>query len=212
MQCKTAQRQMALAVGDDLEQAEAQELQRHLAQCSVCRALWEQHRQSFAVLQDSRVVASAVKRDSVWPSVATRLQQRQPGGRRGVNNLWISGLAIASAAVVVFVFSQEDQVPPQRPVRGNMFSDLIVGVPSNEWKSDVRSPRVRRDRPNSKPEESTISTDFECAQCKRTFELLIRGGQQSVFCPTCGSAEVRKRPSAPAMHASEHDRAIRVNK
>jgi anti-sigma factor RsiW len=167
MQCKIAQRQMALAVGDDLDQAEAQELQRHLAQCSVCRGLWEQHRQVFAVLQDSRVVASAVKRDSVWPSVATRLQQRHAGGRREVNSLWISGLAIAAAIVVVFVFSQDGQVPPQGPVRGNMFSDSIVGLPSNDWKPQVKSSWVHSDDAKSRSDESATSSDFKNARAAR---------------------------------------------
>ncbi len=176
MQCKTAQRQMALAVGDDLEPAEAQELQRHLAQCSVCRGLWEQHRQAFAVLQDSRVVASAVKRDSVWPSVATRLQQRQAGGRRGANSLWISGLAIASAIVVVFVFSQDahlsqdGQMPPQSPVRGNMFSGSIVGFPSSDWESRVRVTRDQPDAAKLRPDDSATPSDSKNARAVRRNE------------------------------------------
>ncbi len=175
MQCKTAQRQMALAVGDDLEQADAQELQRHLAQCSVCRGLWEQHRQSFAVLQDTRVVASAVKRDSVWPSVATRLQQRQAGGRRRANDLWISALAIAAGIVVVFVFSQDGQMPPQGPVRRVMFSAPAVGSPSNDLRRQVKSPRVQpghaTSRPNeSRPDDSATSSDSKNARVVRDVE------------------------------------------
>ena len=167
MQCKIAQRQMALAVGDDLGQAEAQELQRHLAQCSVCRGLWEQHRQSFAVLQDSRVVASAVKRDSVWPSVATRLQQRQSDEHLGANSLWVSALAIAAAIVVVFVFSQDGQVLPQGPIRGNMFSGSIVGTPPLDLKPQFKSPRVHREAVKAGPDDSATPSDFQNARAAR---------------------------------------------
>ncbi|MFM9962677.1 MAG: FmdB family zinc ribbon protein [Planctomycetaceae bacterium] len=40
--------------------------------------------------------------------------------------------------------------------------------------------------------------EFECPRCDHTFEELLRVSQQAV-CPTCGSSEVRKLLSAPAV-------------
>ena len=130
MHCKIAQRQMALAVGEDLPLPEANELQTHLSECSTCRQVWEQHQRSFAALQDSRVEPQPSQRDSVWPTVATRIQQRQSAPRRSEFNGWIAGLAVMAACVLVFVFTQEESGPlvAQRG-RGPAIDGTMIVVP-----------------------------------------------------------------------------------
>ena len=54
MKCKTAEHQMALAVGEDLSSVESQELQGHLQDCLKCQKTWEQQQHGFAILQHSR--------------------------------------------------------------------------------------------------------------------------------------------------------------
>ena len=51
MRCKTAQLQMALAVGEDLPPSEAVTLQTHLADCSACRQVWDNQQRSFQAVQ-----------------------------------------------------------------------------------------------------------------------------------------------------------------
>lgn len=40
--------------------------------------------------------------------------------------------------------------------------------------------------------------EFECSRCEHTFEELLRVNETAI-CPTCGSGEVRKLLSAPAV-------------
>ena len=109
MHCRTAQRQMALAVGEDLPQAESVELNVHLAECATCQQAWSQHQQCFTALQSSRVESIVAPRTTVWPVVARRIQRRALTPRRVELNGWIASLVVASASVLVFVFSQEEQ-------------------------------------------------------------------------------------------------------
>ena len=143
MHCKTAQRQMALAVGEDLPLPEANELQTHLAECSACRHVWEQHQRSFAALQRSRVEPQPSQRDSVWPTVATRIQERQSVPRRSEFNGWIAGLSVMSACVLVFVFTQEEpgSIVIHRG-RGPAINGTMIGVPTEPLQPmRFRSPR-----------------------------------------------------------------------
>ena len=143
MHCKTAQRQIALAIGEDLPLPEANELQTHLAECSACRQVWEQHQQSFAALQHSRIEPQPAKRDSVWPMVATRIQERQSARRRIDFNGWIAGLAVMAAGVLVFVFTQEEPGPlVAQPGRGSPIDRTMIVMPKERTQPlQFRSPR-----------------------------------------------------------------------
>ena len=99
MNCKIAERQMALAVGEDLSPAESQELQGHLQACSKCQKTWAQQRHGFAILQHSRVQDVQRKSESVWPMLANRLRERAAESPRGEFNGWFAGLAVTAACV-----------------------------------------------------------------------------------------------------------------
>lgn len=126
MNCKTAQLQMALAVGEDLAPAETQDLQSHLQGCSRCQQTWDNHRRGFAVLQHSRTNESYAKSDSVWPALSKRLIEREAALQRGEFNGWIGALAVTAACVLIFVFSQDDlswtgaRPAPSYPLTGTM--------------------------------------------------------------------------------------------
>lgn len=150
MNCKTAQRQMALAVGEDLSPAESQELQGHLQACSNCQQTWEQHQNGFSVLQHSRTQEIRLKSDSVWPVVANRLQERTTDSPRGDFNGWFAALAVTAACVLVFVFSQESSIPvasqpPSRSVSGSTVvtspADLRETTPPHPRKDEVHDNR-----------------------------------------------------------------------
>ncbi len=156
MNCKTAQRQMALAVGEDLSPAESQELQGHLQACSNCQQIWEQHQSGFAVLQRSRTQEIRPKSDSVWPVLANRLQERATDSPRGEFNGWFAALAVTAACVLVFVFSQESLVPiasqsPTASVSGSTIvsspADLRERTPPASRKGEVPIKRLYNPAP-----------------------------------------------------------------
>jgi anti-sigma factor RsiW len=127
MRCRTAQRQMALAVGEDLPQAEAVELNRHLATCSTCQQAWSKHQACFTALQSSRVEpVVSLPKTTVWPGLARRIQRRALTPHRVVLNGWIGSLVVMSASILVFVFSleEEEYVKPTRPRRV-----IVTGTP-----------------------------------------------------------------------------------
>ena len=44
--------------------------------------------------------------------------------------------------------------------------------------------------------------EYVCMQCESHFEELVRMGEETVSCPDCGAADVRKQFSVFAMHGS----------
>lgn len=143
MNCKTAQRQMALAVGEDLSPVESQELQVHLQACAKCQTTWEQQRHGFAVLQRSRTQKIPPKSDSVWPVLANRLREREVESPRGEFNGLFAALAVTAAGVLVFVFSQESTTPfASLPQTGTVSGGKMVSLPADlREKNPVRSPQ-----------------------------------------------------------------------
>ena len=127
MRCRTAQRQMALAVGEDLPQAETAELNHHLAGCATCQQAWSTHQECITALQSSREEhVVSLPRTTVWPILARRIQRRALTPRRVVLNGWIGGLVVMSASILVFVFSLEEEefAKPSRPRRV-----IVTGTP-----------------------------------------------------------------------------------
>lgn len=143
MNCKIAQRQIALAVGEDLSPAESQELQGHLQACSNCQQTWEQHQNGMAVLQHSRTQEIRPKSDSVWPVLANRLRERATDAPRGEFNGWFAALAVTAACVLVFVFSQESSIPlaSQQPTSSVSGGTMVNTQSEHRQKS---SPRPRQ--------------------------------------------------------------------
>lgn len=140
MNCKTAQRHMALAVGEDLGPAESQELQGHLQGCSKCQKIWEHQRHGFAVLQRSRTHEVRRKSDSVWPVLANRLRDRESDSQRPEFNGWFAALAVTAACVLVFAFSQDKATPiASQPYQGSLSGNIMVSSPAEL--PELTSPR-----------------------------------------------------------------------
>ncbi len=149
MNCKTAQRQMALAVGEDLSPVESQELQGHLQGCSNCQQTWEQQRRGFAMLQRSRTQEIHPKSDSVWPVLANRLREREVESPRGEFNGWFAALAVTAACVLVFVFSQESSFPvASQPRTGSVTGGTMVISPADLRERTSSGPQKEEVRPN----------------------------------------------------------------
>lgn len=148
MNCKTAQRQMALAVGEDLSPTENQELQGHVEACSKCQKTWEQQQQGFAVLQRSRTHEIPQKSDSVWPMLASRIRDRESDRPRAEFNGWFAALAVTAACVLVFVFSQDTS---NRQIASQPRTGSVSGSTSVDFPSDWRRSLPARPRPEELP-------------------------------------------------------------
>ena len=135
MKCKTAEHQMALAVGEDLSSVESQELQGHLQDCLKCQKTWEQQQHGFAILQHSRTQGVQRKSDSVWPVLSNRLRERAAVSPRGEFNGWFAGLAVTAACVLVFVFSQDGSVPIASQTRPGILSGGTMISSPSEWQT-----------------------------------------------------------------------------
>ena len=147
MNCKTAQRQMALAVGEDLAPADAQELQSHVRGCLKCQQIWESHQRGFAVLQRSRSLEAA-KQKSCWPHLSVRLQERQKSSPGAEFNGWIGALAVTAACVLIFVFSQEDSsFTTARTSRNSAGYGTMISSPRSSVRPSLRRDDVDGDQP-----------------------------------------------------------------
>jgi hypothetical protein len=151
MKCKTANHQMALAVGEDLSPTETQELLRHLQDCSTCQQTWEQHQRGFAVLQQSRTNETPTKSDSVWPTLSQRLRECEAAPQRGEFNGWIAALAVTAACVVLFVFSLDDSpslvIRPQSGVSSGGTMVMSPEVSEKAMKAMLQRDEVRTLQP-----------------------------------------------------------------
>ena len=133
MNCKRAKLSIALAVGNDLDDAAAGELQQHLAGCTSCRMHRRELESSLGALQtppDSELFAA---QDSVWPTVLGRL----PSRREQRFNGWIPAAALAAAALMMISIINE---PPQHGAAdGEPYAGPTVRVPDQlqfrRWRS-----------------------------------------------------------------------------
>jgi hypothetical protein len=151
---------MALAVGEDLSPAELQELRLHVEVCSKCLPTWERHQCGFAVLQHSRTHEPRPNRDSVWPTLANRLREREAANQRREFNGWFAALAVTAACILVFAFSQETSMTTaSRSQSGVPQSDRLVispddpreSPPTQLWRDGFRNQRPYNADPQPVP-------------------------------------------------------------
>lgn len=116
MHCKRARLEIALWVGNDLDDASIGRLQRHLAICPVCREEWRRMESSLRTLHDSSdsLLGDPELRParSVWPKVAARLASPEFQGPASRFNGWVPALAIASIFLAMVVIANTARVQP----------------------------------------------------------------------------------------------------
>lgn len=142
MNCRQAKTEMALWVGDDLDEASARQVERHVAVCPECRDALVALRQSQSVLQalagskhagdvDAALLKPASSNlvrlasdgfESLWPAVSRRLPG-QSGARMRRFNGWLPAAAVMAACVAILVVTGQNAVqyfdgpaPFERPV------------------------------------------------------------------------------------------------
>ncbi|MCA8992637.1 MAG: zf-HC2 domain-containing protein [Planctomycetaceae bacterium] len=152
MNCREAQNEIALLVGDDLDDVTTRKtLKKHVAQCPSCHAHYRSVRQAVAVLTSSDRAETFESRDSLWPNVQKRLKERRPRTKGpGFRKWWPLGAFMAACVVVVFLIQPPlDTTVNTEPVGRGMFPDMTphaqpekppVASGSEESKSDKERP------------------------------------------------------------------------
>ena len=54
--------------------------------------------------------------------------------------------------------------------------------------------------------------EYECAGCRRVFEVILHIGGAPPSCPTCGGGECRRLLAAPAIHIKTDNATARIEK
>ena len=164
MNCKRIQSLIALLVGNDLDDAETLQVERHIATCPHCRAYHQEMQASYEALQNSADETVYESQPSLWPQLSARLfpTTTPQNTRSQAFNGWIPALAITAATLMIMVFSNTRHQTP-------------------DW-AETSSPRPAFERPdafavgNSFDEPSSRIERREIFPDTRPFDLKLPNG------------------------------------
>ncbi|MEZ5942353.1 MAG: hypothetical protein R3C18_13250 [Planctomycetaceae bacterium] len=148
MNCREAHNEIALLVGDDLDDVTTRKtLKKHVAQCPSCHAHYRSVRQAVAVLSNSDRTETFESRDSLWPNIQKQLKERRPRTKGpGFRKWWPLGAFMAACVLVVFLIQPPlDTTVSTEPVGRGMFPDIT---------------------PHAQPEHSPVTPDAEDSKTK----------------------------------------------
>jgi len=138
MNCVEWETLVALHAGGDASETEAEEVERHLGECSGCQVLWSGVRESLALLRTAHGEApDAAHFTAVRTRVMAELERGAPPWRRLA---WISGVG-AVAAVVLFLALWP---APVDPVPARMLASIPPATLAVRPVLPVRTPAVRQ--------------------------------------------------------------------
>ena len=137
MKCREARQEIALLVGNDLQDAAAREvLKQHVSVCPECRQHYRDLKQSLAALEQADKPSTFEVRESLWPKVSQRLQVRRQQEAAPRPKRWWPMAAVMAACVVLLVLIQ----PAPQPSPS--------GVPMERGMFPMSLPNVEQPRPN----------------------------------------------------------------
>lgn len=155
MNCRQAKADIALWVGEDLQDAQQkEELRRHLASCPECRAHYKRMKRTFAVLERADRDATYDSSDSLWPHLAQRIS-RHSAGSPGRFNGWLPFAAMTAACAILVIVM--DARPPAQVHRAPMARS--IGLPSFPTADstgaapELRTPNTPTSQPPARPEQ-----------------------------------------------------------
>lgn len=114
MNCRRARPNIALSIGNDLDEQSERDVRRHLAVCPQCRQYAHSLRESLKVLERSERTPAEQMHDSVWPDLSKRLRPADTGRREQFNG-WMPALAVVVACMTLVLISNNTR--PTGPVR-----------------------------------------------------------------------------------------------
>ncbi len=146
MNCKRARSEIALWVGDDLDQSARHELERHLAECPSCRDHRNRMRASLDMLYgaedsvDTSGDSVASTHDSLWPGLSGRLELRDEARKASRFNGWVASLSLAAMVLAMVALSQNLARP--LPNSGDIDRDFSAAHQSPDGSHAVKVPRA----------------------------------------------------------------------
>ncbi len=146
MNCKQAQRDIALWAGHDLDDSVQKEaVRRHVVGCPCCRTHYQRMKQTMHVLERAERPVTYVSEDSLWPALAARIShaQRQPAtswntkhGNATRLSGWMPFVAMTAACFILLLVVNERPQHLDAPLqRGLPTTPLISteGAPANRY-------------------------------------------------------------------------------
>jgi len=141
MNCRRARPNIALWIGNDLDEQSEQDVRRHLAVCPQCREYAHALRTSLRVLEQSERMPGTQMHDSVWPDLSKRLRPAETRRRSERFNGWMPALAVVAACLTLVLIS--NNTTPQgagRPAGDELTYPPVVIRVGNPDVQSVRFP------------------------------------------------------------------------
>ena len=111
MNCLEWETKVSLHAGGDLAGAEAEDVERHLGECSACQLLWSGVRESLVLL---RTAHAGLPEAAYFTAVRSRVMAELERGAHPWRRLaWISGVAALAAVLLLAVWPS--RVAPEAP-------------------------------------------------------------------------------------------------
>jgi len=126
MSCKQFKSQIALWVGNDLDDSSVGSVQRHLAVCDDCRRHWQAMKSCFKSLQRPRDEPPQVEHRALWPRMAPRIAQIENARQRQRFNGWAAAASVIAACCVLVTYAITYQPPPRQSSFSSMAEPAFV--------------------------------------------------------------------------------------
>ncbi|MFK7821107.1 MAG: anti-sigma factor [Planctomycetaceae bacterium] len=126
MHCAQARNLVALLIGDDIGDSDRPEVERHVAECSGCKAY---HAGLIQTQQQLLAVAAEplVKAPGLWADLQPKVQLASQGRSNKQFNGWAAALAVAATVMAMFAISS-DITPVQSANDAPKFSPSASAV------------------------------------------------------------------------------------
>ncbi|WP_339729591.1 hypothetical protein [uncultured Gimesia sp.] len=129
-QCNGLKSRVALAVGNDLSDAELRLLEKQLQNCEQCRSQYDELQKSYEALQkqfDSAPLPSL--QDSVWPQVSAKIAARRRRNRPTQFNFLLPTLTTVACCLALLLVTNSPQIeqPAFAPVTGSPHPVGLLG-------------------------------------------------------------------------------------
>lgn len=129
--CKRARVQIALQVGQDLDELEERQLRRHVAVCPDCREHQQRLKVDYAVLQECGGDGDCGPPRSVWPAVSERIVmlQRESALQYRFNG-WVPAAVVTAASLLMFVFTGSPSTRQWDEGEDNVAVQSLIPIPA----------------------------------------------------------------------------------
>lgn len=154
MNCKQAQRDIALWVGQDLDDPRDRDnVKRHVTSCPDCREHYRRMKGALKVLDRAETPQTYVATGSLWPDLATRINGRESQVPRGRFNGWMPFVAMTAACFILMlvVNEQPNQQGPIGPptAKGPVFTTPVMNAEGPFFHDPGSPPEIRFENRNA---------------------------------------------------------------